>query len=277
MTDDLGRLPGDDALPPKRKGLRRLRKAERVRQKQQQQQPEAQQEEETSETRKSRSSSSGGEGRGGALGDESAAPGVALASTGGGRQWDRRSWRAAGLAELAQALLGVERDEDAERSTGEDGGGLRDKEGRAGPSKDSKCAAAAAAAADVCKKEVAPEPGNKKGAGKARAKQADAAKQKASAAVEAAAEEEDPLERAKRLREERREGVGRWAQGLRVALETETHVTTAHRVAAATRDAIILELADRTKVTPEASSGRHCYRFFLFAWSSIEEVMRTRA
>ena len=37
MVDDLGKLPEDDDLEPKRKGLRRLRKADRAFQKQDQQ------------------------------------------------------------------------------------------------------------------------------------------------------------------------------------------------------------------------------------------------
>lgn len=94
--------------------------------------------------------------------------------------------------------------------------------------------------------------GNKDGkGGKKGGKGAGKGKEPAAGAGGAAAqgeEESDEVAAARKQREEREADVKVWAEGLRRALEGETFVTTAHRAAVAARDAIVVGLAERTKV-----------------------------
>lgn len=86
------------------------------------------------------------------------------------------------------------------------------------------------------------------GASKTGKKSKAGGKGKGGAADKAAESEPDEAAAARRKVEEREAGVRAWAEELRAALERETFLTTSHRAAVAARDAIILEVADRTKV-----------------------------
>ncbi|CAM9618005.1 unnamed protein product [Scytosiphon promiscuus] len=99
MADDLGTLPGDEDLEPKRKGLRRLRKADRAFLKQQNR---------DSEAAATASAPAGGKNKPLTdVADETGLP----PSTGGrgeGRQWHRRRWKTAGLDDLVRVVLAAE-------------------------------------------------------------------------------------------------------------------------------------------------------------------------
>lgn len=233
MADDLAKLPGDDDLEPKRRGLRRLRKAERVFLKQQQQKKQA-----------------------GAGAEETGVP-SSTDSRGKGRQWDSRRWRASGLSDLARVVLAA-----AIATTHTTGGGstatavdfsavlerLTATDAAAkvvGEAGDEKSAVDAAAAAPP-PGQGASGKGGKKGKGAATAAKGKEAA-KGPTTTEGDGEDEEAAA-ARRQKEEREADVKAWAEGLREALEGETFVTTAHRVAVAARDTIVSGLADRSKV-----------------------------
>lgn len=217
MTDDLGKLPGDDEVVPKRKGLRRLRKAERALNKQHEEQ-EGRQQQRASTVKSAAKDDKGA--------DPASVPSpIVPAVPGQGRQWDRRKWKVAGLPELVQSILGAEGNVASNSITD----GVQSAE-------------SAKAAIDSTTKQVAPEE-DKKAKGKKGPKPKDVAP------MANVVEEEENIARANRLRREREAEVQAWAESLRKVLETETYVTTAHRVAVAARDSITLELANQTKVS----------------------------
>lgn len=245
MVDDLGKLPGDDDLEPKRRGLRRLRKAERTFLKQQQQQE---------------ASIAASQPGGGRKKSAAAAPAATADDGDGGlpsrtdmrgkgRQWERRRWRAKGLSDLTRVML-------AAGTTTEATGGMISATEHfravlAGlDADDSTKVVAGADEASIAKEPTVAGKGaaasskanGKKGKGGGKGKQA------AAGAGAEEVEEDDGVAAAKRRAADREADVKAWAEGVREALEGETFVTTAHRAAVAARDEIILGLADRTKV-----------------------------
>ncbi|CAM9880824.1 unnamed protein product, partial [Pylaiella littoralis] len=105
MVDDLAKLPGDHGFEQKRRGLRRLRKAERAFLKQQQQQQEQVSAAATSQPGGSRKKSvAAAAAAAGATAEETCTP-ARTDSRGRGRQWDSRRWRASGLSDLARVVL----------------------------------------------------------------------------------------------------------------------------------------------------------------------------
>ncbi|CAM9994115.1 unnamed protein product, partial [Ectocarpus sp. 12 AP-2014] len=246
MVDDLGKLPGDDDLEPKRRGLRRLRKAERTFLKQQQQQ----------EASIAASQPAGGRKKSAAAataanandGDDGGLP-SRTDMRGKGRQWERRRWRTIGLSDLTRVML-------AAGTTAEATGGVASATENfravlagldAGDS--TKIVAGADDEASIAREQSVAGKGTgasskangKKGKGGGKGKQA------AAAAEAEEVEEDDGVAAAKRRAADREAEVKTWAEGVREALEAETFVTTAHRAAVATRDEIISGLADRTK------------------------------
>lgn len=224
LADDLGKLPGDDDMAPKRKGLRRLRKADRALQKQAQQHEEQRQQEQQP--------IKGKVTKGVTIETNCAPPTVVPSATGEGRQWDRRHWSAAGLSDLVQTMVVAVRE-----PTNGNSGGLADS------NTDGKLIV-----------DAVPTPGEARGGsskgkdfaqdGKQKGKGSGGGKGTQLAATAANGDEEEGENH-----EARREAeVRRWAEGLREALERETYVTTAHRVTVAARDTIVLQLVDRTKV-----------------------------
>lgn len=260
MADDLGKLPEDDNLEPKRKGLRRLRKADRAFQKQEQQNKAA-------ETKPQAAASGGGERRKSASrvalpspsalvqdkGDED----VASSRQGRGRLWARRSWKATGLTDLSRILL-------AAGATAAAAAGAAGVGGDATPVDfntvlENVDLDVVAAANDTDEATVVAAPAGKNGGNRAPAVQAGKGSKKdkkgpgkgkggATAAAAAGGEEEGEEAVARRQKESREADVKDWVEALRAALEDETFVTTAHRAAVATRDAMFTKLADRTKV-----------------------------
>lgn len=247
MVDDLGKLPGDDDLEPKRRGLRRLRKAERTFLKQQQQQ----------EASIAASQPAGGRKKSAAAataataddGDDGGLP-SRTDMRGKGRQWERRRWRTIGLSDLTRVML-------AAGTTTEATGGMTSATENfravlagldAGDS--TKVVAGADDESSIAREPTVAGKGTgasskangKKGKGGGKRKQA------AAAAGTEEVEEDDGVAAAKRRAADREAEMKTWAEGVREALEAETFVTTAHRAAVATRDEIILGLADRTKV-----------------------------
>lgn len=248
MADDLAKLPGDDDLEPKRRGLRRLRKAERAFLKQQQQQKQAAAAA-TSQPGGGRKKSIAAAAAAAAGAEETGVP-PSTDSRGKGRQWDSRRWRASGLSDLARVVLAAAI---ATTATGEDStptavdfsavmDGLTADAAKvveeAGEEKSAVDAAAAASPGHG-----ASSKGGRKGKGAA-AKGKEAAKRPT---TDGEGEDEEATA-ARRQKEEREAGVKAWAEELREALEGETFVTTAHRAAVTARDSIILGLADRSKV-----------------------------
>lgn len=247
MRDDLDKLPGDDDLEPKRKGLRRLRKAERALQKKEQQpQP----------TATSTLAAAAGRNKSTVTTQPATTTtpdkGYSIGGTptqGRGRQWERRRWKAPGLPDVTCILLAAGRvtaepaeggDADKGFNTVLDGINLdaiaAENNAAAGTSGVAVGTGGKGATASRASK------GGKKGKGGAKAKEVAAAAGKDGEGEEQAA--------ARRRKEERETDVMGWAEGLRQALEEETFVTTAHRAAVAARDAILSKLADRTKVCP---------------------------
>lgn len=263
MVDDLGKLPEDDDLEPKRKGLRRLRKADRAFQKQEQQNQAA--------DAKPPAAAAGGERRKSASrvapppvsavaqdkGDEELAP----SRHGRGRFWARRSWKATGLTDLSRVLLAA--GETAAASAAAVAAGVEGDaaitvdfnkilqgvdSGVVAASKDTDEAAVAAAPAGKNGGNGAPATAQARKGSKKEKKGPGKGKGAATAAAGAGDEEEGEEAVAKRQKESREADVKGWAKALRAALEEETFVTTAHRAAVATRDAMFTKLADRTKV-----------------------------
>lgn len=254
MADDLAKLPGDDDLEPKRRGLRRLRKAERAFLKQQEQQGSATAGQPAGGGRKKSAAAAAGAAAG-ATADDVCQP-QSTDARGKGRQWDRRCWRASGLHDLARVVLAartiVASEAPAAGATAGDSHAL------------TFCAVLEGLGADAAK---ATEPvaedeksaveavstgsgsgGNKGGKGGKKAKGGGKGKEAASAAAADGQEENEEAAIARKQKQERETEVRAWTEGLRESLEGETFVTTAHRAAVAARDAIILELADKTKV-----------------------------
>lgn len=224
MTDDLGKLPGDDDKAPKRKGLRRLRKAERTLQKQAQQYEEQRKHEQPIK----------GKAVKGAVTPIAGAPTVVPSATGGGRQWNRRHWKAVGLPDLVQTML-VAGQEPNKRDSGDQANGTAGGRSILGATATPGEAAARRGSSKV--KDVAQD-------GKQKGKGSGAGKGKQVAATEGNGDDEEGDNSDARREAE----VQRWAEGLREALERETYVTTAHRVAVAARDSIVLQLVDQIKV-----------------------------
>lgn len=249
MVDDLAKLPGDHGFEQKRRGLRRLRKAERAFLKQQQQQQEQVPAAATSQPGGSRKKSvAAAAAAAGATAEETCTP-ARTDSRGRGRQWDSRRWRASGLSDLARVVLAAA----TATATVRDSTaavvnfsavleGLTADAGKVTGGGDEKSAAAEAAAPPPPGPGVSSKSG-KKGKGAA-AKGKEVAK---GPATEGQGEDEE-MAAARRQKEEREADVKAWAEGLREALEGETFVTTAHRAAVAARDAIVSGLADRSKV-----------------------------
>lgn len=264
MSDDLGKLPGDDDVEPKRKGLRRLRKAERALQKQEQARREKQQSLDTT------TGGGGGGGKGGGKGksnsttpppqpadDDSGATGEESLA---GRQWQRRRWKASGLTELAQVLLSAG---EAASSAGRgatpdvtkcDTPKTIDVNNAKGTEDGSRKASTAGSNEPASgrrgtnKAAGAGKGGKKKGTGKGNVKEA-------GAADEGKEPEAEEVVIARREREELEANVRAWVEGFREDLEGETFVTTAHRGAVVTRDKIVSELTGRTKVRMTGRSG----------------------
>lgn len=244
MVDDLAKLPGDDDLEPKRRGLRRLRKAERTFLKQQQQQPQA--------------SATAGQPGGkkavvaaavGATTDDASLP-QSADTRGTGRQWGRRCWRTSDLEDLARVVLTARTIVESVAPAGNSTnlkfsavleGLCTDAAKTAEPAEESGKSAVEAAAATSGGSRGGK--GGKKGKGGGKGKEA---------AVNATAhgeEESEEAAMARKKKEEREAEVKGWSDGLRTALEGETFVTTAHRAAVAARDAIVRQLTNRTKVS----------------------------
>lgn len=253
MVDDLAKLPGDDDLEPKRRGLRRLRKAERAFLKQQQQEQQASA---TASQPGGRRKKSAAAATAGATADDICLPQSADAR-GKGRQWDRRCWRTSGLHDLARVVLAARTivasvapavgaavgDSAALRLSAVLEGLVADAVKATEPvTEDGKHSVEAVATGGGSSSTKGGKGGKKaKGGGKG--------KEAASGAAADGEEENEDAAIARRQKDEREAEVRSWAEGLRKSLEGETFVTTAHRAAVATRDAIVSELADRTKVS----------------------------
>lgn len=227
MVDDLGKLPGDEDLVPKRKGLRRLRKAERALQKQEQ---------ELKQRQPATTPPPKGGRKSSVKCTAEATPQPTIipsAAAGEGRQWHRRSWKMENLlSDLAHALLTV-----AAGATTTNNEVSHNPEGAlvgAKPVEDSRTTTAGGT------KIPSAQPRGKKGKEKGRGKGDDTADGGGGEGEEAAA--------TRRAREDREAEVRVWIEGLRETFERETYVTTAHRVAVATRDRIVVDLVDRTNV-----------------------------
>eukprot|EP00903_Cladosiphon_okamuranus_P015016 g13894.t1 len=251
MVDDLGKLPGDDDLEPKRRGLRRLRKAERAFLKQQEEQGSAIAGRPGGSRKRSTAATAAG-----AKADDVGQP-KSTDARGKGRQWDRRCWRTRDLHRLARVVLAartiVAAEAPAAGAAAGDTSALKFSAVLDGLDADAAKATEPVAEDRKSATEVAmtggSSGGNKGGKGGKKAKGGGKGKEAASSAVADGQEENDAAEIARRRKEEREDEVRVWTEGLREALEGETFVTTAHRVAVAARDAIVLELADKTKNT----------------------------
>lgn len=224
MAGDLGKLPGDDKMAPKRKGLRRLRKADRALQKQ------AQQHEEELPV--------GGKGRKDTMStpDNSTAPtAVTPSAIGNGRRWGRRHWKVTDLSDLVQILIAAVREPTDEGSLDK----VKNDEG-----------AVVGDAAPVPEEVPVRGGGNSKAkdsvqAGKQKGKSAGGGgkgKQVAATTVNLE-EDEGGSDEARREAE-----VRDWEERIQLALERETFVTTAHRAMVAARDAVVSQLVGRTQV-----------------------------
>ncbi|CBJ30237.1 conserved unknown protein [Ectocarpus siliculosus] len=246
MVDDLGKLPGDDDLEPKRRGLRRLRKAERTFLKQQQQQ----------EASIADSQPAGGSKKSTAAataaaaddGDDGGLP-SRTDMRGKGRQWERRRWRTIGLSDLTRVILAAGTTTEATAGMASATESFRAVLAGLDAGDSTKVVAGADDEASIAREPTVAGKGTgasskangKKGKGGGKGKQA------AAAAGAEEVEEDDGVAAAKRRAADREAEVKTWAEGVREALEAETFVTTAHRAAVATRDEIILGLADRAK------------------------------
>lgn len=269
MVDDLAKLPGDDDLEPKRRGLRRLRKAERAFLKQQQQ---LQQQEQGS-------SAAAGGGRKKSTAAASAAAGASTVGEAGlpqstdargkGRQWERRCWRSNGVDNLTLVVLAAGTIAATTVTAGAKGPMTGDSTTLRFETVLERLAADAAKAQQATAEEgnaaEAKPPakrgesggggsgggGNKGGKGGKKGGKGAGKGKEASAAGGATAEgeeESDEVAAARKQKEDREADVKAWAEGLCRALEGETFVTTAHRAAVAARDTIVLGLAERTMV-----------------------------
>ncbi|CAM9256084.1 unnamed protein product [Ectocarpus sp. 12 AP-2014] len=246
MVDDLGKLPGDDDLEQKRRGLRRLRKAERTFLKQQQQQ----------EASIAASLPAGGGKKSAAAataanaddGDDGGLP-SRTGMRGKGRQWERRRWRTIGLSDLTRVMLAARTTTEATGEVASATENFRAVLAGLDAGDSAKIVAGADDEASIAREPSVAGKGTgasskangKKGKGGGKGKQA------AAAADAEEVEEDDGVAAAKRRAADREAEVKTWAEGVREALEAETFVTTAHRAAVATRDEIISGLADRTK------------------------------
>lgn len=242
MSDDLGKLPGDDDRETKRKGLRRLRKAHRASLRQEthdEPSPSADVKRKKASSKKHRAPATTDRGD-----DDQGIGAIQDASIRGkGRQWVRRKWKAEGLPDLARVILAsvtAAGDLSINFSTLFDSTSVKDatpKEGEAPESASSGMAGNKTQAVAKSKK------GDKKGK----------AKEKVSAHKEVA-DEETPEAVEARKKEERRVEVRAWAEELRGKLEEETYLTTAHRAVVAARDSFIAELTEKTKVVSKSNA-----------------------
>lgn len=250
MADDLAKLPGDDDLEPKRRGLRRLRKAERVFLKQQEQHGSAAAGQPGGSRKKSAGSAATG-----ATADDACQP-QSTDTRGKGRQWVRRCWRMSGLHDLARVVLAartiVASEEPAAGATAGNSTALRFsavlEELGADAAKATEPAAEDGKSTVEAPATGGGSGGNKVGKGGKKAKGGGKGKEAASGAAADVQEESDEAAIARKQKEERVAEVRSWTEVLREMLEGETFVTTAHRAAVAARDTIVLELADKTKV-----------------------------
>lgn len=242
MCDDLGKLPGDDKLEPKCKGLRRLRKAERsLLKNEQQNQPPTPAAPPASGRSGKKSTVTVPPPSATAAADTNAS--IGPTAKGEGRHWERRRWRTTGLSNLARVLLAagatVAAAEDATVDFCAIFDGVKVDVAAADHKGDTT-------AGDNGDKTAPATSGGKKGK-----KRKGSGKDKETTAVdegEGGREEGEEQAAAKKKKEEREADVLAWAERVRGAFEGETFVTTAHRAAVAARDAIVVELADRTKV-----------------------------
>lgn len=236
MYDDLGKLPGDDDLEPKRKGLRRLRKAERTLLKQQQETQALAATPPIAGRGKTKSIDT--------VTDANVSDGSV--TQGQGRNWERRQWRAAGLSNLVKVLLAAGetvagRDASLDFSVVLDGISLDNV-----AEEDSSPSLASTAVGGSAVK-AAPAVSSAKGGKKGRK----GSKGKEIVADEGGQGEEGEEETARRKKEEREANMKAWTKDVREAFGQETFVTTAHRAVVATRDTIILEMVDKTTVRQE--------------------------
>lgn len=249
MVDDLAKLPGDDDFEPKRRGLRRLRKAERAFLKQQEQ----------GQHGSATAGQPGGSRKKSAAvasADDVCVP-QSTDDRGKGRQWDHRCWRTSGLHDLARVMLAartiVASVAPAAGATASGSAVLRFSAVLEGLGADASKATEPAAEDGRAPLEAAAtgggSGGNKGGKGGKKSKGGGKGKEAASGAAADGQEENDEAVTARRQKEEREAEARAWMEGLRTALEKETFVTTAHRAAVAARDAIVLELAENTKVS----------------------------
>lgn len=258
MVDDLAKLPGDEDLEPKRRSLRRLRKAERAFLKQQEQEQGSTAAGQPGESRKKSAAAADGAAT---TVDDVCLP-QSSDARGKGRQWGRRCWRTNGLHDLARVLLAarttVASVPPASGATaGDSSSAVRFSDVLEGLGVDETKAAETAAEGGKPGVEAGSTGGgsgvNKGAKGGKKAKGGGKGKEAAGGAAADGQEENDEAAIARKRKEEREAEVRIWIEGMRDALEGETFVTTAHRAAVAARDSIVLELADKTKV-----SAAHC-------------------
>lgn len=241
MSDDLGKLPGDDDRETKRKGLRRLRKADRAFLRQEthdEPSPTADVKRKKPSSKKQRApvtAERGDEDQGiGAIQDAS--------TRGKGRQWVRRKWRAEGLPDLARVVLAsVTAAGDLSVNFGTILGttSVKDVTPEEGE-------APGSASSGIAGNKTPAVAKSKKGSKKSKAKEKVPVQKEV-------ADEETPEAAEARKKEERRAGVRAWAEELRGKLEEETFLTTAHRAVVAARDSFIAELTQKTKVTTKSN------------------------
>ena len=261
MGDDLGKLPGDEDQEIKRKGLRRLRKADRAFLRQEKHEQQSPLPKPTKDGRKKPATKTERDlvigkdeattSRDGADKDPS--------SQGEGRQWDHRKWRTSGLSDLTRVVLSAATAASAEgpsvdfiailKSTTidiiapeEDSDPSALLAGGAGSSKGGK-------KGNAMKKEkkAVPKEAMKK---EKKAVPKEAMKKERKAVPKEVVNEEPPeVVEARKRAEEQKAEVRAWEEELRGAFEEETFVTTAHRALVAARDAFVTELTEKTKVS----------------------------
>lgn len=249
MSDDLGNLPGDDDRETKRKGLRRLRKADRAFLRQETQDepsPTTDVKWKKSSFKKQRAPGTAERGND----DQGIGPVQDASTRDKGRQWARRKWRAEGLPDLARVILATVTavgDLSVHFNTILDNTSVKDVIPEKGEAPGS---ASSGKVGDKTPAVLNTKKGSKKGK----------AKEKVLAQKEVA-DEETPEVAEARKKEEHRAGVRAWAEELRGKLEEETFLTTAHRAVVAARDSFIAELTEKTKVTAK-SNARICAHAF---------------
>ncbi|CAM9186768.1 unnamed protein product [Discosporangium mesarthrocarpum] len=231
MVDDLGHLPGDELVNTKRKGLKRLRKAER-----------ALQRKETS----------------GAPSSSLSPPTNTNSNDGGaphvGRHWSRRKWKPADVSALAHLLQGASLlppQPGGKSDTRVVGGVEKDDAARVG-------GGALHASAPLPSSAIKGKGGDVIEGKTAKGKEKEG-KPVASKGVKGS--EAGPAERAAvegRANDGGKEADAEaWVEGLRGSMEVETFVTTAHRAAVAARDRALLNHAEALTRTVAEVQERH--------------------